>query len=174
MKIKRRYKLLIIAISLFIVDFGLTFYFLNYTSFAEEGNPLFQLDGGYISLIVNFIYIISVFIIGVIVENYQSINLEAHNTLDYINKLYKTDRTDFIVISLMTAFVYATFTSRLVAIMDWIVYGIYQTDFHITTYAIIRSAMPLGRYDISVALVSFVLYVLIWFKFEYRKSKKVY
>jgi len=32
---KIRYKLLAIAISLFIADFGLTWYFLNYTSYVE-------------------------------------------------------------------------------------------------------------------------------------------
>jgi hypothetical protein len=70
MKIKKRYTLLAIAISLFIADFGLTWYFLNYTSYVEEGNPLFTIDGGYLSLFVNFLYAVVVFIIGYKMEQY--------------------------------------------------------------------------------------------------------
>lgn len=173
MILKRRYKLLLIAISLFIADFGLTWYFLNYTSYANEGNPLFLIDGGYLSLIVNLIYVAVVFIIGCIIERYQTIIIEANSSFDYFKKLYKTDRTDFIIISFLTAFVFATFVSRATAILDWIIYGIYQSGFYETNYAMIRAKMPLGRYDIVVICISLFLFVQLWFKFEYKKSKKI-
>lgn len=173
MKLKRKYKLLLIAISLFIVDFGLTWYFLNYTAYANEGNPLFQIDSGYLSLIVNLVYVAVVYIIGCIIENYQTIIIEANSGFDYFKKLYTTDRTDFIIISFLTAFVFATFVSRATAILDWIIYGIYQSGFYETNYAMIRAKMPLGRYDIVVICVSLFLFVQFWFKSEYKKSKEV-
>jgi hypothetical protein len=173
MKLKKRYQLLLIAIVLFLVDFGLTWYFLNYSSYAEEGNPLFLIDGGYLSLIINFIYVSIVFIIGYIIEKYQTIVLEAKNGFDYFIKLYKTDRTDYIIISFLTAFIFATFASRTTVIIDWVIYGIYQSDFFSTKYAIMRDQMPLGRYDVVVTFISLLLFVPLWFKLEYKKSKVV-
>ncbi len=173
MKLKKRYLLLLIAISLFLVDFGLTWYFLNYTAYAEEGNPLFLIDGGYLSLLVNLLYVGIVFIIGYNVEKYQTIIIEANSCFDYFKKLYKTNRSDFIMISVLISFIYSTFASRLVAIIDWIVYGIYQSGFYETKYAIIKSKMPFGRYDILVIFIAFFIFIFIWFKSEYNKSNKL-
>jgi uncharacterized protein with PQ loop repeat len=58
-------------------------------------------------------------------------------------------------------------------ITDWIIYGIYQRDYYSTGYAIMRDKMPFGRYDLIIALLSFWLFVVLWYKIEYRKSKKV-
>jgi|GEM_PF-2245809 len=173
MKLKKRYQLLLIAILLFLFDFGLTWYYLNYSSFAEEGNPLFIIDGGYLSLIINLIYVVVVFIIGYRIEKYQTITLKANNSFDYLIKLYKTDRTDFINISILTAFIFATFAARTTAIIDWIIYGIYQSGFYSTKYAMIRAEMPLGRYDVVVIFISLFLFVPLWFRLEYKKSKEI-
>jgi uncharacterized protein with PQ loop repeat len=174
MKIKKRYTLLAIAISLFIADFGLTWYFLNYTSYVEEGNPLFTIDGGYLSLFVNFLYAVVVFIIGYKMEQYQTIVIEANSGFDYFKKLWKSNRTDFISISFLSSFVFASFFSRLTVITDWIIYGIYQREYFSTGYAILRDKMPFERYDLIIALLSFWLLVLLWYKIEYRKSKEVF
>jgi len=173
MKLKKRYLLLLIAISLFLVDFGLTWYFLNYTAYAEEGNPLFAIDGGYLSLIINLIYVVTVFIIGYKIEKYQTIIIEANSSFDYFKKLYKTNHYDFIIISVLTSFIYSSFVSRLVAIIEWIVYGIYQSDFYDTKYAIIKAKMPFGRYDILFIFIAFFIFIFIWFKSEYNKSNKL-
>jgi hypothetical protein len=173
MKLKKRYQLLLIAIVLFLVDFGLTWYFLNYSSYAEEGNPLFSIDGGYFSLVINLIYAGIVFIIGYSIEKYRTIIVEANSSFDYFKKLYKTNQSNFITISALSSFIYATFASRLAVIIDWIIYGIYQSDFYNTKYAIIKAKMPLGRYDIVVIFVSFFLFLFLWFRFEYIKSNGV-
>lgn len=45
-----RNKYFLTAILFFILDFGLTWYFINFYPNAAEGNPLFNIDGGYIAL----------------------------------------------------------------------------------------------------------------------------
>lgn len=170
MIIVKKYRLLLIAISLFMIDFGLSWYFINFTSYAEEGNPLFLLNIGYISYIINFIYIIAVLMIGKTINHYQTIQIASKNSFDYIKKLFQSDRTDFIVLANITAFVYATFASRLTAILDWIIYGIYQDNFDKTQYAIVRSMLPFDRYDTLVIFVSFLIFLLLWFKVEHQKS----
>jgi len=173
MKIKKRYRLLIVATSLFIADFGLTWYFLTYTPYVREGNSLFSIDGGYLSLVANLIYLIIAFLIGLKIERYDTVIVEARNSFDYFKKLFTMDRTDFIYISYLTAFIYATFASRLSVVMDWIIFGIYQETFFSTQYSIIRNEMPFGRVDIVVALLSFLLFSILWYSSEFRKSKKI-
>ena len=173
MKIRKRYQYLLIVVILFLIDFGLTWYFLNYSPYVEEGNPIFAIDGGYLSLFVNFVYAVVVFIIGYKMDQYQTIVIEANSSYDYFKKLWKSNRTDFIGISFLSAFVFASFSSRLTVITDWIIYGIYQRDYYSTGYAIMRDKMPFGRYDLIIALLSFWLFVVLWYKIEYRKSKKV-
>jgi MFS family permease len=172
MKIKRRYAFVIIAISLFIVDFGLTWYFLNFTPYAEEGNPLFGIDGGYLSLVLNLIYFVVAFFVGYFIERYETIIVEAKNGFDYFKKIFKMNRTDFIFISFLTAFIYASFASRLSVIIDWIIYGFFQRSFYSTQYAIIRDEMPFGSYGLLVALLSFLFFSVFWYTFEFWKSKK--
>lgn len=173
MKIRKRYQYLLIVVILFLIYFSLTWYLLNYSSYVAEGNPLFAIDGGYLSLFVNFIYAVVVFIIGYKMEKYQTIVIEANSCYDYFKKLLKSDRTDFIGISFLSAFVFASFSSRLTVIIDWIIYGIYQRDYYSTGYAILRDKMPFGRYDLIIALLSFWLFVVLWYKIEYRKFKEV-
>lgn len=172
LKLKIKYLLPLIAVLLFIIDIGLTAYFLIYTSYAEEGNPLFYIDAGYLSLVVNLIYLVIVFVIGHTIEKYESISIEASNSFDYFKKLYKTDRTNFIYVSSLTAFVYATFASRVIAILDWVMYGVYQRSFYSTQYAMLREKMPLGRYDLVAAPFLFLFFIILWYKFEFIKSKK--
>jgi len=171
MKIKKRYKLVLIAFSLFIADFGLTWYFLNFTPYAEEGNPIFSVDGGYVSLLINLIYFLTTFFVGYLMERYETVNVEARNSFDYFKKLFKLNRTDFIYISFLTAYVYASFASRLTVVIDWIIYGIYQRNFYSTQYVFIRDKMPLGSYGLVVALVTFLFFSVFWYADEYRKSK---
>ena len=88
MKIKIRYRFLAIALLLLIVDFGLTWYFLNFTSYVEEGNLLFATDGGYLSLFINLVYLVVVFIIGWKVEHYDTIVVNASNSYEYFKNLW--------------------------------------------------------------------------------------
>jgi len=173
MKFKKRYQFLLIAVVLFLLDFGLTWYFINYTSNVQEGNPLFAIDGGYLSLFVNLMYAVAVFMIGYKIEKFQTIVIGANNSYDYFKKLWNSNRTDFITISFLSAFVFASFISRFSVIIDWIIYGIYQSNFYSTGYAIIREQMPFGRYDLVIGLLSLWLFVVLWYKTEYKKSKKL-
>ena len=125
------------------------------------------------SLFVNFLYAVVVFIIGYKMEQYQIIVIEANSCYDYFKKLWKSNRTDFISISFLSSFVFASVSPKLTVITDWIIYGIYQREYYSTGYAILRDKMPFERYDLIIALLSFWLFVVLWYKIEYRKSKEV-
>jgi len=118
-------------------------------------------------------YAVAVFMIGYKIEKFQTIVIGANNSYDYFKKLWNSNRTDFITISFLSAFVFASFISRFSVIIDWIIYGIYQSNFYSTGYAIIREQMPFGRYDLVIGLLSLWLFVALWYKTEYKKSKKL-
>lgn len=170
----KRYKYTLIAILLFILDFGLTWYFIRYGSADLEGNPLFHIDGGFIALILNFIYIITILLLeSLVIRKYETIVVEANNGYNYFKNILKSEKWNFMIVSLIFSFIISTFASRLTAIIDWIIYGIYRGNYHKTTYAIIRDKMPLNRYDIIVVPLAFILSFIIWYKIEYKKSKEL-
>lgn len=167
-------KFILTAILLFALDFGVTWYLINFgPGGLDEGNPLFEIDGGYLALVVNFLYLWLVFGLEKLVFNkYKTIVLDASNSIEYTKKIYKSDRTDFVVVSIVFAFVLSTFSSRMMAIIDWVVYGFYKGEFRNTKYAILRSKMPFGRYDSLVAILSLIVFYVLWFHLEYRRSQK--
>lgn len=170
----KKYKYILIAISLFVLDFDLTWYFLNYSPHASKGNLLFDLDGGYLALILNAFYIIIIFILEkFFVNKYETQMFDSTNTFDYVKKLMSLDKSSFIFVSFSFAFIMSTLSSRLVAIIDWIVFGIYQGKFYQTKYAILRSKMPLGRFDLVVIILIFIVSLIIWYKLEYKKTKSI-
>lgn len=173
-KVFKTYRYIIFAIIFFLLDFGLTWYYLNYSSDASEGNPLFSIDDGYLVLVINFIYLILIFIIEkFIINKYETINIHSKNSFDYFKNLYKSDKNNFIVNSFVFALVISTLSSRLMAIIDWIVYGVYKSRFKQTKYAIIREKMLLQRFDPVVGLIMFVVTFILWYKLEYNKMIKV-
>lgn len=169
----KKNKYFIISILFFVLDFGLTWYHLNFSSDALEGNPLFTIDGGYLALVMNLIYLILIFIFEkLIINKYQTININSKNSFDYFKNLYKSDKNNFIVNSFVFAFIISTLSSRLTAIIDWLVYSFYKYNFKQSKYAIIRSKMPFQRFDFTVGLIMFVVALILWFKLEFKKMKK--
>ncbi|MCK9235352.1 MAG: hypothetical protein WC225_04905 [Acholeplasmataceae bacterium] len=168
-------KFILIAIFLFALDFGVTWYLINFgPGGLDEGNPLFEIDGGYLALVVNFLYLSLVFGLEKLVFNkYQTVVLDASGSFEYTKKIFKSDKTDFVVVSIVFAFVLSTFLSRAMAIIDWVVYGFYKGEFHKTKYAILRSKMPFGRYDSLIAVISLIVFYVLWFHIEYRRSQKL-
>lgn len=173
MKFKKGFVFLLIAILLFGIDFALTWHFLGVFTHLDEGNPLFSVLGGQLSLVANFLYFVAVFVIGYHIQKYQTIIVEAKNSFHYAKELFKTDRYDFIIISFSSAFVYSTFLSRVMTIVDWLIYGIYELEFYTTKYAMLRSKLPFGRYDLVVTLLGFIIIVPLWYVFEFHKSQKL-
>lgn len=174
MKIIKKNKYALIALLLFTLDFGLTWFFIYNDSHHLEGNPLFQIDGGYLALAINFLYLIVIFLIEKLILNkYETIVIEASSGLDYYKKLYKTDRSNYIITSISFAFIFSTFASRISAIIDWVIFGIYRGNYPLTKYALIREKMPFHRYDVTIAFLSFFIFVILWYKIEYKKSKQV-
>lgn len=165
------YKTIIIALILFLLDFVLTLYYVNSSAYAHEGNPLIYINNGYIILGINLVYLIVLFIFSKIVEKYKTVVLKAKNSFDYVRKLYKSDHYRFIFVSLAFAFVYASIVSRIIVVIDWIVFGIYDYDFPYTIYSKLRDLMPFGRYDIIFGILSFFILIPIWYRMEYKKSK---
>lgn len=52
---KQSNKIIITTFILFMLDFILTLYYLNNSSYAGEGNPLIDVNNGYIILILNIV-----------------------------------------------------------------------------------------------------------------------
>ena len=147
---------------------------MNYSPHASEGNPLFDIDGGYLALILNAFYLIIIFILEKFVVNkYETQIIDSSSTLSYVKKLMASDKSTFIFVSFAYAFIISTLSSRVVAIIDWIVFGIYQGSFYQTKYSILRSKMPLGRCDLVVTILVFIIALIIWYKLEYKKTKNI-
>lgn len=83
-----------------------------------------------------------------------------------------SDKNSFIATSFVYAFIISTLTSRLVAIIDWIIFGIYKSNFYHTKYAILRSKMPLKRFYPVVMILVFVISLMLWYKLEFKKQNK--
>ena len=165
-------KYIIIAISFFVLDLGLTWYFLNYSDYADEGNPLFDIDGGYLALVLNLLYLITIFMLErFVVRKYETIIIESNNAIDYTKKLMNSDKYNFMITSFVFAFIISTLASRLVAIIDWIIFGIYKANFYQTKYVMLRSKMPLQRFDLVVTVIVFIVSLMLWYKLEHKKQK---
>lgn len=168
---KKTFKIIITTFILFILDFVLTIYYLNNSNHANEGNPLININDGYLVLAINLIYFLFIIFLAIIIGKYKNVKIMSKNTFDYIKKLYRSDHFVFIFISLAFSFVYASIVSRLIVILDWIIFGIYESGFYSTIYSQIRGLMPLGRYDVIFGFLSFMIFIPIWYKLEYKKSK---
>ncbi|HHX80243.1 MAG TPA: hypothetical protein GX692_04175 [Acholeplasmataceae bacterium] len=162
--------IIITTLILFLLDFILTLYFLNNSSYVSEGNPLVYTDYGYIVLVINLVYMITIVFLSKIIEKYKTVILKSKGTLDYIKQLYKSNHISFIFVSLAFSFVNATLVSRLVVVVDWVIFGIYENTFYSTTYFKIRDFMPFGRYDILIGVLSFFIFIPIWYRLEFKKS----
>jgi len=165
-------KIIITIFILFLLDFVLTLYYLNNSITAGEGNPLINVDNGYIILVINLIYFIIVIFLAKIIDKYKTVILESKGTFDYVKKIYKSDNYIFIFVCFAFSFVYASIISRLIVVIDWAIFGIYENIFYSTTYSRLRDLMPFGRYDIFFGVLSFFIFIPIWYRLEYKKSNK--
>lgn len=98
--------------------------------------------------------------------------LDANNTFDYMKKLMHSDKYSFIFTSFVYAFIISTLASRFVAIIDWLIFGIYKSNFEQIHYAMLRSKMPLQRFDPIVTVFVFLIALIFWYKFEFKKTKR--
>jgi len=161
------------AIILFGLDFFLTMYYLqNYSHLVGEGNPLALGEYGYISLILNVVYLLLIFMFSFYLQRYQTFVVKANNMKQYIKKIYTSHNTQFIFSISCFVFIVGSFSSRIMVITDWVVFGLYKTTFYETLYANIRMNLPFQRYDIIVGILVGLLAIPLWFFIEYRKSKK--
>lgn len=171
---KKSKRLIIIALILFTIDLALIAYFIrNYYDYVSEGNPLMSVGRGYLIFVTNLLYFIVIVILVKYLDKYKTIVIETSGTIDYVKELYKSDHSKFIFVSIASSFVYATLVSRVVVIIDWIIFGIYTTRFFETRYALVRDLMPFGKYDFVIGLIFFIIFIILWYKTEYKKSKKL-
>ena len=170
---KRSKKIILITLSLLVLDLILTLYFINnYNHLVSEGNPLVLVDNGIWVIVVNLVYLVIIIFLVRALDKYETIYLKSNSVFDYIKKLYKSDHYKFILISVIFSFVYATIISRLIVVIDWLIFGIYKSNFFHTTYYLVRKQMPLYRYDILLGLCSFFVCIPLWYILEYRKVKE--
>lgn len=171
---KRKRKIIISAIVLFVLDLFLTLFNLyNYHYLVTEGNPLVYMDNGYLILIVNAFYFLVIVVLAIYIDSYNTVHIDSVGTFDYVKKLFHSDHYKFLFVSISFAFVYATLVSRLIVVIDWIVFGIYTNSFFQTLYSRLRDMMPLGRFDIVLGIIAFIIFLPIWYKFEYNKTKQM-
>ncbi len=172
---KKVWKITIIGFVLLLLDLGLTVYYVrNYPDIVGEGNMVANNNQyGYLVFVLNFLYLIFVFIASLIYARYKTIITEATGTFSYIKKMYTSNHNSFIIVNFSFTFIVSTFVSRLTSILDWIIFGFYKENFFSSTYAIIRSTMIMGRYDIVVGLIAGLVAIPLWFRLEFLKSKKV-
>lgn len=172
---KKAWKITSIAFILLILDFGLTLYFVhNYYPLVSEGNQVMNNSQyGFFVFIINFVYLLMVFVASAIYNKHQTVIINASSTMNYTKRLYTSDNYSFILANVCFTFIVATFVSRMTAIFDWIVFGFYRENFFNSTYAIIRSTMPMERYDIITGAIAALIAIPLWFHLEYLKSKKI-
>lgn len=160
---------------LLIIDLGLTTYYLyHYYGVVAEGNLLFyNSDYGYLVFVLNFFYLIKIYITSSIYTRYQTVVIESEGTFDYIKQIYKSEHSKFILVNFSFTFIISTFISRLTAIVDWVIFEFYKVRYFDTLYAKIRSVMPMERYDVITGINAGCIAIPLWFYLEYLKSKKI-
>ena len=150
--------IIFLALVLFILDFLLTTYYLSfYSSLVGEGNPLIHIGRGYGVLITNFIYLLFIVILSIYISRYKTVYLEAKNVFEYAIKLYKSDHHKFIFVNIASSFIYASLISRVIVIIDWVMFGIYTNKFFNTYYFYLRNQMPFARFDVIVGFSAFII-----------------
>lgn len=172
MKKRRRY--ITIAILLFIIDLTLTLYYTSrYQHLIDEGNLLISIWQGYLVIPANLIYLMMVWFAATQVDSYETVVIKARHPYQYFASLFKSKSSQFILINACYTYIIASFVSRGVAIIDWVVFAVYKEKFFQTGYAVFRSSLPLGRYDLVVTWTAIILLIPLWFILEYQKSKKL-
>ncbi len=165
--------LLLVAFILFLLDSGLTLYYVNnYYDLVGEGNPFARSEYGLLVIGLNILYFGVVYLAAYAFSHYQTIVLPAKNTKDYLKALYKSPHHHFIYACAGFIIICATFASRVVAIFDWMVFGSNPQGFMNSNYAQIRAMMPFGRYDFTIAFLVFFVAIPIFFHRQYRLSKQ--
>lgn len=163
-------KALLIAIVLFILDLGLTAFYINVEyGVIGEANPL---DGPTV-LVINSLYFVAVYVASKPVYAYQTIKLPSKHTLSYIGELYKSHHSMFIIISVLYSFVMSTLVTRGFIIFEWILFGIFKEAFSQSIYFDIRGVLPLQRFDIVFLGIAFIYFVYRWYSKQYEASKKM-
>ena len=164
--------IIFLALVLFILDFLLTTYYLSfYSSLVGEGNPLIHIGRGNGVLVANFIYLLFIVILSIYISRYKTVYLEAKNVFEYAIKLYKSDHHKFIFVNIASSFIYASLISRVIVIIDWVMFGIHTNEFFNTYYFYLRNQMPFARFDVIVGFSAFIILIPLWYIYEYRKVK---
>lgn len=168
---KKAYLIIAVAILLFAMDMILTIYYIkNYYHLVGEGNPLASTEYGYLILPVNALYFVFITIAAIVYGRYKTIVLESKNVLEYTKNIYLSQHSGFIFVNGCFTLIVASFVSRTTAIVDWLVFGFYKETFFQSEYAIIRSLMPLGRYDVIAGVITAIIAIPLWFYVEFKKS----
>jgi hypothetical protein len=171
---KKRSRYITLAILLLVIDLTLTLYYTSrYQHLIDEGNLLISIWQGYLVIPANLIYLLMVWFAATKVDSYQTLMIEARHPYHYFTSLFKSKSSQFILINACYTYIMASFVSRGVAIMDWVVFAVYKENFFQTGYAVLRASFPLGRYDLVATWTAIILLIPLWFILEYQKSKKL-
>ena len=159
------------AIGLFLLDFALTVFILSNNQIVTEANPLFYSHFGYVTLFINVLYLISIYLMTLCIKHYQTVMYDEKSSLAYFFKLYRSHHSLFIVVSVFSAYIKSTLVARMFVVVEWLTFGIFEEAFLNSVYFTIRERFPLERFDVVFGLVLFVYFWLDWYRKEHLKAK---
>lgn len=160
--------------------------YINTPDLKREGNPLVAVFGlGWESLFLANILVFGLYIITTYYAfvRYKTVAIQAKNVFEYISGLLygRTDKFIWFLYKfpknrkpygaiLGFALAYTMIVGRTVVVLEWLCITL-KVD--MTSYNKIASFFPFGRVDVVLAMIVCISSILLWFKMQHEKSKKI-
>ncbi len=166
-----------------ISDILLTF--IGTPDLVDEGNPISAVfEFGWIALMLTNIFAIVVFALfsHVAFVRYKTPKIEVNNFFEFYLMLFYNTKTMvvkpmfkwpknwmpfFAMISYCACI--ALIAGRVVVVAEWIAILL---GYEHSAYFMARAGIPLGRTDIWVFVVAFLISVIVWMEKEFKKVRK--
>jgi len=146
----------------------------KYSDIVGEANQLlYNKQTAYIVLILNILYLIAVFFAARLNNKYQTPLYKANNVLEYTKKLYQSNNFIFILVNASFTFIVTTFVSRLVTILEWVLFGIFKENFFNSNYSKIKALLPFNSFGLVFSFITIFISIPLWFYLEHLKSQKM-
>ena len=166
-----------------VADILLTFF--GTPDLVDEGNPISAIFRfGWIALIITNIFAIVVFALfaHVAFDRYKTPRMSVDTFFEFYLMLFYNTKTmvvkpmfklprnwmPFFAMISFSACV-ALIAGRIVVVAEWIAILL---GYEHSAYFMARAGIPLGRTDIWVFVVAFLISVIVWMEKEYKKVRK--
>ena len=182
--IKRKsFILTLVFLCLTVLDIFLTF--TGTPDLRDEGNPISAiLDFGWLGLILANVFAIAVFMVfaHIAFDKYKTPLFKVNNFFEFYLMLFYNTKTMIVkpmfklpknwmpfFAMISSSACAALIAGRVVVVLEWI--AILMGYKH-SAYFIIRKGVPLGRVDIWVFVLAFLVSTLVWMQKEFKKVRK--